>query len=50
MKVLQAAMATKRYDLAAHVLVLSTLKALKNNGGSPHAREKSPKLLRQRSR
>jgi len=40
MKVLQLAIEKQRYDLAAHVLVLSALRSLKN-GGSPHAKKKA---------
>lgn len=37
MPILAQAIESKRYDLAAHVLVLSALKVL-NNGGSPRAK------------
>jgi hypothetical protein len=50
MKALEYAIVTHRYDLAAHVLVLYALKALKKNGGSPRVREKTPQLLLKRSR
>ncbi len=48
---LQFALDNKRYDLAAHLLVLACAKALRN-GGSTHEQkaQKTPQLLLQRSR
>lgn len=49
MKALQFAISARRYDLAAHIIVLSCARALKNGGGS-HVRKTAKKLLLQRSR
>jgi hypothetical protein len=39
MKVLQSAISNQRWDLAAHVIVFATAKAL--NAGKSHARKKA---------
>lgn len=40
MTTLKFAIDAKRYDLAAHILVLSALRVASRNGGFPHARKK----------